>query len=64
MHALLAVGLGSYSGGFQNSGPVNCFCLALFWAGGLMLGAAFWHLRKAPDVQEVALPPSESPRRR
>jgi len=63
MHALLAVGLGSYSGGFQSSGPVNCACMMLFWAGGFMLGAAFWHLRKLPEVPQAALPPSESPRR-
>ncbi|MDD5627432.1 MAG: hypothetical protein PHU21_00090 [Elusimicrobia bacterium] len=63
MHALLTVGLASYSGGFQNSGPVNCFCLFLFWAGSVLLGAALWHLRKAPDIQDAALRPSESPRR-
>lgn len=62
MHGVLMVGLSSYSGGFQNSGPMNCFCLFLFWAGGLMLGAALWHLRKAPETQE-ALPVYESPRR-
>lgn len=63
MQALLVMGLGSYSGGFQNSGPMNLFCFLLFWAGGFMLGAAFWHLRKAPELQEAALPPSEAPRR-
>ncbi|MCX5796711.1 MAG: hypothetical protein NTY77_14550 [Elusimicrobia bacterium] len=63
MQALLTIGLGSYGAGFQNSGSVNGFCLFLFWTGGLMLGAAFWHLRKAPEIQEATLPPSESPRR-
>jgi|GEM_PF-6254415 len=63
MQALLAIGLGSYSGGFQGSGPVHGVCLFLFLAGGFMLGTAFWHLRKAPEIQNVALPPGESPRR-
>jgi len=63
MHALMAIGLGSYSGGFQSSEPMNCFCVVLLWAGALLLGAAFWHLRKAPDIQEATLPLSESPRR-
>ena len=62
MHALLAVGLGSYSGGFQNSQATNIFALVLFWAGAALLSAAFWYLRKAPDLQEVSLPASESPR--
>jgi hypothetical protein len=59
----MAIGLGSYSGGFQSSGPVNDLCLMLCLAGGFMLGAAFWHLRKAPDTREMTLPPSEFPRR-
>ncbi len=61
MQALLAIGLGSYSGGFQSSGPVSGVCLCLFWAGSFMLGAAFWHLCKAPEIQAAALSSSESP---
>jgi hypothetical protein len=59
----MAIGLGSYSGGFQSSGPVNDVCLLLCLAGGFMWGAAFWHIRKAPEVRDVTLPPSESLRR-
>jgi hypothetical protein len=62
MNALLAIGLGSYSGGFQSSGPLNCACLLLCGAGGFMLGAALWHIRMAPDVQGAARVPSESHR--
>jgi hypothetical protein len=60
MHALLAVGLGCYSGGFQSSQSMNICALVCFWVGGVLLGAAFWHLRKAPDIEEILLPPSES----
>ena len=63
MQALLTIGLRSYSWGFQNSEPVSCVCVLFFVAGGLLLCAAFWHLRKAPEIQMVALPLSESPRR-
>ncbi|MBI5240917.1 MAG: hypothetical protein HY926_10630 [Elusimicrobia bacterium] len=63
MHTLIAVGVGCYSGGFQHSPAINVCALAFFTGGAALLAAAFWHLRKAPELQEATLPPSESPRR-
>ena len=48
MHAISAVGLASYGGGFANTAAMNSCCQACFWAGLLLLAVAFWQLSKAP----------------
>jgi hypothetical protein len=63
MHTLIAVGVGCYSGGFQQSPAANFCALVFFGAGAALLVAALWLLRKAPELQEATLPLSESPRR-
>jgi len=62
MSALIAVGLGSYNGSFENSCAMNWCCLGCFCAGALLLGAAYWFLSQAPEAEAVALPIGESPR--
>ncbi len=49
MHGLIVVGLTSYSGGFADPSALNVFGLFCLGAGTLLMGAAFWCLKKAPE---------------
>ena len=51
MHGLIVVGLASYSGGFANPGALNVFGWVCLGAGALLLGAAVWCLKKAPECR-------------
>ncbi|MFA6003270.1 MAG: hypothetical protein WC881_04305 [Elusimicrobiota bacterium] len=50
MQGLAVVGIASYSGGFlaSNTAAVDFCCLTFFLAGTVLIGTAFWFLRKAP----------------
>ncbi|HAM35032.1 MAG TPA: hypothetical protein DEB40_07485 [Elusimicrobia bacterium] len=63
MHALIVVGLGSYGSGVAHGSGLNCCSMFCCAAGVAFLAVALWYLMKAPEMMEVALPPSESPRR-
>ena len=63
MNGIIAVGLGSYNGGFANSLAMTYCCWACFWGGAILLGAALWHLRRQPEPQTVPVPAPRSPRR-
>jgi hypothetical protein len=54
MQIFVAMGMGSSAcGSLPNSQALNLCSLACLLVGAVMIGAAVWHLRKAPDIHKL-----------